>query len=162
VIMIYGLIAQMRLLFFLQRYMDGVIERHEGQFPILRRKGVPTLAPGDIVRFVTSNGAEANGVGHVVGQIAPGYQADIVLLDTRSFGRGEGEPAGHVVTNCSQGDVRTVMVAGQFRKRDGKMVGVDMEKMLSERIAARDRIYARAGEKPGQYKKAYWPWGAEH
>jgi cytosine/adenosine deaminase-related metal-dependent hydrolase len=162
VIMNYGLIAQMRLLFFLQRYMDGVIERHEGQFPILRRKGVPTLAPRDIVRFVTANGAEANGVGHVVGQIAPGFQADIVLLDTRAFGRGEGEPAGHVVTNCSQGDVRTVMVAGQFRKRDGKMVGVDMHKMLSERIAARDRIYARAGEKPGQYRKAYWPWGAEH
>jgi cytosine/adenosine deaminase-related metal-dependent hydrolase len=162
VIMNYGLIAQMRLLFFLQRYMDGVIERHEGQFPVLRRKGVPTLAPRDIVRFVTTNGAEANGVGHVVGQIAPGFQADIVLLDTRAFGRGEGEPAGHVVTNCSQGDVRTVMVAGQFRKREGKMVGVDMDKMLSERIAARDRIYARAGEKPGQYKKAYWPWGAEH
>jgi 5-methylthioadenosine/S-adenosylhomocysteine deaminase len=162
VIMNYGLIAQMRLLFFLQRYMDGAIERHEGQIPILRRNGVPTLAPNDIVRFVTTNGAEANGVGHVVGQIAPGFQADIVLMDTRAFGRGEGEPAGHLVTNCSQGDVRTVMVAGQFRKRDGKMVGVDMDKMLSERIAARDRIYARAGEKPGQYKKAYWAWGAEH
>lgn len=69
-------------------------------------------------------------------------------------------PWGHVVTNCSQGDIQTVMVAGQFRKRAGKMVGVNMEKMLSERIAARDRIYQRAGEKPGQYKKGYWAWGA--
>lgn len=160
VIMNYGLLAQMRLLFFLQRYMDGVIERHEGQFPVARREGVPTLSPRDILRFVTTNGAEANGVGDVVGQIAPGFQADIVLLDTRSFGRGEGDPAGHIVTNSSLGDIHTVMVAGAFRKRDGKMVGVNMEKMLSERIAARDRIYQLAGEKPGEYKKSYWPWGA--
>ena len=160
VIMNYGLIAQMRLLFFLQRYMDGIVERHEGQVPILRREGVPTLSPRDILRFVTTNGAAANGVEDVVGQIAPGFQADIILLDTRAFGRGEGDPAGHVVTNCSQGDIITVMVAGRFRKRDGKMVGVNMEKMLSERIAARDRIYQRAGEKPGEYKKGYWAWGA--
>jgi cytosine/adenosine deaminase-related metal-dependent hydrolase len=161
VIMNYGLIAQMRLLFFLQRYMDGIVERHEGQFPVSRRDGVPTLSPRDIVRFVTTNGAEANGVGHVVGQIAPGFQADIVLLDTRDFGRGEGDPAGHIVTNSSLGDIHTVMVAGQFRKRDGKMVGVDMRKMLSERIAARDRIYQRAGAEPGKYNKTYWNWGAD-
>jgi cytosine/adenosine deaminase-related metal-dependent hydrolase len=161
VIMNYGLIAQMRLLFFLQRYMDGIVERHEGQFPITRREGVPTLSPRDILRFVTTNGAEANGVGHVVGQIAPGFQADIVLLDTRDFGRGEGDPAGHIVTNSSLGDIHTVMVAGQFRKRDGKMVGVDMAKMLSERIAARDRIYQRAGAEPGKYNKTYWNWGAD-
>jgi cytosine/adenosine deaminase-related metal-dependent hydrolase len=140
--------------------MDGIVERHEGQFPIARREGVPTLSPRDILRFVTTNGAEANGVGDVVGQIAPGFQADIVLLDTRDFGRGEGDPAGHIVTNSSLGDIHSVMVAGQFRKRDRKMIGVDMPKMLSERIAARDRIYQRAGEQPGKYNKTYWNWGA--
>jgi 5-methylthioadenosine/S-adenosylhomocysteine deaminase len=114
------------------------------------------------VRFVTTNDAEANGLGHVVGQIAPGFQADIVLLDTRPFGCGEGEPAGHVVANCSQGDVRPVMVAGQFRNRDGKLLGVEMDTMLSERIAARDSIYAPRRGEGGQYKKAYWPWGPEH
>jgi hypothetical protein len=34
-----------------------------------------------------------------------------------------------------------------------------MKKMLSERVAARDRIYQRAGEVPGVIKKGYWPWG---
>src|SRR6185436_10872908 len=38
-----GLLPQMRLLHFLQRYMDGAIERHEGQVPVARRPGVPTF-----------------------------------------------------------------------------------------------------------------------
>ena len=50
----------------------------------------------------TTNAAEANGVGDVVGQLAPGVQADIVLRDTRGFGCGEGDPAGHIVANSGQ------------------------------------------------------------
>lgn len=159
VIMNYGLLHQMRLMFYLQRYMDGVVERHEGQVPVARRPGTPTFAARDIVRMTTTNCAEANGVGDIVGQIAPGFQADIVLLDTNLFGRAEGDPAGHVVTNSSSGDIDTVMVAGEFRKRAGKMVGVDMAKMLAAREAARDRIYKAAGEVPGKPKLGYWHWG---
>lgn len=161
VIMNHGLLAQMRLLFFLQRYMDGVIERHEAQSPVSRRPGVPTYSTRDVLRTTTTNCAEATGVGDIVGQIAPGYQADIVLMDTRNFGLAEGDPAGHVVHNSSIADIHSVMVAGKFRKRDGKMVGVDMGKMLAAREAARDRIYKAAGEVPGKPKLGYWHWG-EH
>ncbi|HEU5019199.1 MAG TPA: amidohydrolase family protein [Pseudolabrys sp.] len=156
VIMNFGLLPQMRLLYFLQRYMDGICERHEGQFPIARRPGVPTLTPRDLLRFGTTNGTAAIWIGDAVGQIAPGFQADLVLLDTRAFGRAEGDPAGHIVLNSSLGDVHTVMVAGEFRKRDGHMVGVDMSRMLTERQAARDRVYRSAGENPGKLHKTYW------
>ena len=154
-----GLLPQMRLLHFLQRYMDGAIERHEGQVPVVRRPGVPTLNPRNILEFATTNGAAALGIGDVVGQIAPGFEADIVLLDARNFGIAEGDPAGHIVLNSSSGDVDTVMVAGKFRKRGGMMVGVDLSKMLAARVAARDRIYKAAGEVPGGLHKSYWEWG---
>ena len=154
-----GLLPQMRLLHFLQRYMDGAIERHEGQVPVVRRPGVPTLNARNILEFATTNGAAALGIGDVVGQIAPGFEADIVLIDARNFGVAEGDPAGHIVLNSSSGDVDTVMVAGEFRKRDGKMVGVDMSKMLAARVAARDRVYNAAGEVPGGLHKTYWGWG---
>ena len=154
-----GLLPQMRLLHFLQRYMDGAIERHEGQVPVVRRPGVPTLNARNILEFATTNGAAALGIGDVVGQIAPGFEADIVLLDARDFGIAEGDPAGHIVLNSSSGDVDTVMVAGKFRKRGGKMVGVDMRKMLAARVAARDRVYKAAGEVPGGLRKTYWGWG---
>jgi cytosine/adenosine deaminase-related metal-dependent hydrolase len=154
-----GLLPQMRLLHFLQRYMDGAIERHEGQVPVVRRPGVPTLDARNILEFATTNGAAALGIGDAVGQIAPGFEADIVLLDARDFGIAEGDPAGHIVLNSSSGDVDTVMVAGKFRKRGGKMVGVDMSKMLAARVAARDRVYKAAGEMPGGLHKTYWGWG---
>ena len=153
-----GLLPQMRLMFFLQRYMDGVVERHEAQVPVKRRSGVPTFSPRDIVKIATQNGAKAIWIDDVVGQIAPGYQADLVLLDTRDFGLSEGDPAGHVVVNSSAGDVDTVMVAGEFKKRDGKMVGVDLAAMLAERQATRDRVYAKAGEVPGGLHKTFWSW----
>ena len=154
-----GLLPQMRLLHFLQRYMDGAIERHEGLVPVVRRPGVPTLHPRDILEIATVNGAGALGIGDVTGQIAPGFEADIVLMDTRNFGVAEGDPAGHIVLNSSSGDIDTVMVAGTFRKRGGKMLGVDMSKMLAARVAARDRIYKAAGEVPGGLHKTYWGWG---
>ncbi len=159
VIMNYGLHHQMRLCFYLQRYMDGVNERHEAQSPVSRRPGVPTFSTRDVLRTTTTNCAEANGVGDIVGQIAPGYQADLLLLDTSLFGRAEGDAAGHVVLNSSSGDIKSVMVAGEFRKRDGKMVGVDMAKMLAAREKARDHIYAGAGQVPGKPKLGYWHWG---
>ena len=159
VIMNLGLLPQMRLLHFLQRYMDGAIERHEGQFPVARRPGVPTLNPRDIVNFAIRNGAGALHIADCVGQIAPGFQADIVLLDTRKFGRAEGDPAGHVVLNSSTGDVDTVMVAGTMKKRNGEMIGVDHAAILKARDAARDRVYERAGEVIGDLHKTSWPWG---
>ena len=60
--------------------------------------------------------------------------------------------------NSSSGDVDTVMMAGNFRKRGGKMVGVELSKMLAARVAARDRIYKAAGEVPGGLHKSYWEW----
>jgi cytosine/adenosine deaminase-related metal-dependent hydrolase len=156
-----GLLPQMRLLHFLQRYMDGAIERHEGQVPVVRRPGVPTFDARNILEIATINGAGALGIGGVTGQVAPGFEADIVLLDARNFGIAEGDPAGHIVLNSSSGDIDTVMVAGKLRKRDGEMLGVDMGKMLAARVAARDRVYKAAGQVPGGLNKTYWVWGQE-
>lgn len=153
-----GLMPQMRVLYILQRFMDGIDERHEGHIPISRRPGVPAFSPRDIVKFATSNGGKALGIGEKVGQIAPGFQADLVLIDGREFGIAEGDPAGHVVLNSSAREVDTVMVAGEFRKRDGKMVGIDTGKVVTLRKAARDRVYASVGTRPGELKRNYWNW----
>jgi len=160
-IMNLGLLPQMRLLYLLQRYIDGMHERLEAQVPVARRPGVPTLTVRDIVRFATVNGQSALGVEDTVGQIAPGFQADLILMDTRTFGRAEGDPAGHVVLNSSAGDVDTVMVAGKLRKRDRRMVGVDTGKLLADREAVRDRAYAGAGETIGRMTRTHWEWSPQ-
>lgn len=161
VIINLGLMPQMRLIYILQRFMDGISERYEAHVPVTRRPGVPTLDPSDIVKFATSNGGKALGIGDKVGQIAQGYQADIVLIDGREFGISEGDPANHVVLNSSAAEVDTVMVAGEFRKRNRDMVGIDTRKALAKRVAARDRVYASFGTGPGELKRTYWNWAEE-
>ena len=52
-----GLLPQMWLMHSLQRYMDGVVERHEARVPNVRRKGTPTVSPRNILDFATVNGA---------------------------------------------------------------------------------------------------------
>lgn len=155
-----GVMPQMRILYILQRFMDGIEERHEGH-PFARRPGVPTFAPRDIVKFATANGGKALGIGDTVGQIAPGYQADLVLIDGRDFGISEGDPAGHIVLNSSAAEVDSVMVAGEFRKRDRKMVGIETGKVVKLREAARDRVYASVGTRPGELKRTYWNWAED-
>jgi cytosine/adenosine deaminase-related metal-dependent hydrolase len=152
-----GIMPQMRLLHFLQRYLDGMQERLEGQVPVARRPGVPTLTLRDIFRFGTTNGHAALGLASAVGEVAPGFQADLVLLDARTFGRAEGDPAAHVILNSSHGDVHSVLVAGEFRKRDGRLVGVDTERMVSERETARRRVFEAAGARP-QFDRTVWGW----
>ena len=156
-----GVMPQMRALYILQRVLDGINERYEGHYPVTRRPGVPTFSPRDIVEIATSNGGKAMGIGDVVGQIAPGYQADLVLFDGRDFGISEGDPAGHVVLNSSAGEIDSVMVAGEFRKRDGKMVGIETGKVVKLREAARDRVYASVGTRPGELKRTYWNWAED-
>jgi len=101
------------------------------------------------------------GLGDTIGQIAPGYQADLVLIDGRDFGIAEGDPAGHVVLNNSAAEIDTVMVAGEFRKRDHKMVGIETGKVVKLREAARDRVYASVGTRPGELKRTYWNWAED-
>lgn len=154
-----AVMTQMRLVYFLQRYMDGMHERLEGQVPVARRPGVPTFTARDVLRFGTVNGAAAVGLGEAVGRIAPGCQADLVLLDARRYGMADGDPAAHVVLNSSLADVHTVMVAGAVRKREGRMVGVDHAELVAAREAAAERVLASAGV--GEMRRTYWDWTRE-
>lgn len=100
----------------------------------------------DVLRMATTAGAEANGLGRQVGSLAVGKQADIVLLraDTLNV-LPVNDLAGAVVGGMDVSNVDTVLVAGQIRKRDGKLVGVDLQKLYAQVYAARDRVFARAG-----------------
>lgn len=154
-----GVFTQMRLLYLFQRYMDGVHERYEGHVPVARRPGWPQLSTGDVLRAGTSNGVAAIGLGSAVGQIAPGYAADIVLASTKPFGLSEGRLSAHLVMNATNADVDSVIVGGNFVKRDGQLVGIDQEKMLANRITSRDNVLSRAGDiGASTMQETWWPW----
>ena len=55
---------------------------------------------------------------------------------------------GTIVQAVDRSDVDTVMVAGQIRKRAGKLLGVDLAKLAADASASRDYLLDASGYRP--------------
>jgi 5-methylthioadenosine/S-adenosylhomocysteine deaminase len=55
---------------------------------------------------------------------------------------------GTIVQAVERSDVDTVMVAGEIRKRAGKLVGVDVAKLAADVTASRDYLLEASGYRP--------------
>jgi 5-methylthioadenosine/S-adenosylhomocysteine deaminase len=100
----------------------------------------------DVLRAATVNGARAAGLETSIGTLTPGKQADIVMLRTNGVAVFPVTNAiGTIVQAVERSDVDTVMVGGRFRKRGGKLIGVDIEKLAAEVIASRDYLLEASG-----------------
>lgn len=100
----------------------------------------------DVLEFATIEGARANGLERKVGMLKPGMDADIILMRTdRPNVMPMNNAVGAVVTSMTPANVDTVIIAGKMVKRDGKLVGIDMNKVYQLGRAAQDRAYKAAG-----------------
>src|SRR5262245_63953820 len=74
---------------------------------------------------------------NIIGQLAPGFKADIVFLDLTNINYVPlNEPLLHVVFVEDGTGVDRVMVGGRVLVEDGKVLGVDMTKLAAEANAA--------------------------
>lgn len=107
---------------------------------------VPGPAPDpmtvyDVLKMATVGGASANHVSNKAGSLTPGKEADIVLIQADDISMGPLNNAyGQVVTGASVQNVDTVIIGGKIKKRKGKLVDVDVERILKRARASRDRI----------------------
>lgn len=100
----------------------------------------------EIVEYATLEGARANGLGDKVGSLTVGKQADLILLRTDTINVAPvNDPVGAVVLGMDTSNVDTVFVAGQIKKRHGKLVGVDPAHLLERASASRDYLNATIG-----------------
>jgi 5-methylthioadenosine/S-adenosylhomocysteine deaminase len=100
----------------------------------------------DVLRAATANGARAAGLPTTIGTLAPGKQADIIMLRTNGVGVFPmTNVIGTIVQAVERSDVDTVMVAGRLRKRGGKLIGVDIEKLAADAVASRDYLFEASG-----------------
>jgi cytosine/adenosine deaminase-related metal-dependent hydrolase len=83
-----------------------------------------------VVRWATQGGADALGMGSLIGSITPGKRADLVLIknDSSPVMFPILHPYGHVVFQAGRGDVHTVMVDGKVVKYDHQLRGADLAK----------------------------------
>lgn len=106
---------------------------------------LPVLA-SDVLNFATINGANACGLGGVTGSLKAGMKADIMLINTNSLNLlPYNNPVSAVVEAAHIGNVDTVIVDGEIKKRHGQLTGLDMRAVCRQANQARDRLFARAG-----------------
>ena len=79
----------------------------------------------------TIQGARAIKMEDKVGSIAVGKLADLVIFDTQSPGMicaAVHDPVAAIVLHSNSADITDVIIDGKFRKRNGELVGIQVEK----------------------------------
>jgi 5-methylthioadenosine/S-adenosylhomocysteine deaminase len=134
------LFTQMRALLSSDRELETIRVAKEG--------GRPTLLPTrDVLEFGTVQGARATGLDRKVGTIAPGKRADVILIDLDDIAviPRIKDPVGTALLIAHPGNVSWVFVDGIIRKREGKLVGANIENIRKRAQSSYEYLYAKAG-----------------
>jgi len=99
----------------------------------------------EVLRYATVDGARVVGLGDKVGVLAPGRQADVILLRTdRPNVWPINDPIGAVVWGMDTSNVDSVFVAGRALKRQSELL-FDYAHVRDLVVAAQGRVIAAAG-----------------
>lgn len=113
--------------------------------------------------LATRNGGLALGRKNL-GVISPGAKADIVVWDGRSPSMlGWADPVAAIILHASVGDIRHVLVDGELKKRDGRLVIEGYAGIQDRFLASAKRIQATLKKTPlpsreGSFRTGY-PYG---
>jgi 5-methylthioadenosine/S-adenosylhomocysteine deaminase len=99
--------------------------------------GDPTVMPvAEALTIATRESATVYGLADDLGHLAPGFLADVVLIDlSGAHNQPPHDPAANLVYSTRASDVRTVICNGEILMRDGVLLTLDL-----------DEIRARVGE----------------
>jgi cytosine/adenosine deaminase-related metal-dependent hydrolase len=103
----------------------------------------------DALEWATINGADALGLAGTTGSLTPGKQADIIIVGGKDHlsGHPVPDPVAQLIFYTTPGVIDTVMVAGKIVKRDGKLTGADLPKLLSRLEESAREIRQRVAER---------------
>jgi 5-methylthioadenosine/S-adenosylhomocysteine deaminase len=137
-------IGQLRIMFNVQGFLDGAMERSfstvVGRRPPVR-PGVPLMTPRRLLETATVEAARVLGLDDRIGSLTPGKRADIVLIGKGPFGDSVADdPCAHVLLQTSPRDIDTVMVDGKIRVQSGVLADFDAGEAAGMILAARRRI----------------------
>jgi 5-methylthioadenosine/S-adenosylhomocysteine deaminase len=102
----------------------------------------------EVLECATVNGAACAGLSDKCGSLAPGKEADIVMIRTDDINLYPSNHAlGTVVAAADIKNVDTVIVGGVIRKGGGKVLGVNWPKLRAQIDESREYLFQKAGYK---------------
>jgi len=106
------------------------------------------LSAEDVLLMATEGSARALGLEKQIGQISPGFKADLVFLDDTAIQYTPlNNPVRQVIFHENGSGVRDVMVGGKFVVRNHRPTGLNYEDLRTQVAEAMDRIRVKIAEK---------------
>ncbi|GLF95361.1 amidohydrolase family protein [Streptomyces yaizuensis] len=104
------------------------------------------ISTHDVLDFATAQGARTIGLADVTGSLTVGKEADLLVIRAEDINNMPlNDAVGTVVLGSDARNIDTVFVAGQVRKWDGRLLGVDLPALRAEAAASRARILGTDG-----------------
>ncbi|MGH9640667.1 MAG: amidohydrolase family protein, partial [Bryobacteraceae bacterium] len=99
--------------------------------------------------WITTEGARMLRMADRIGSLSPGKQADLVMIRATDLNVWPvHDPVATVVTQASLANIDSVMIAGEWRKRAGKLLFPAIEGVKRELQRSGQRILAELGWTP--------------
>jgi cytosine/adenosine deaminase-related metal-dependent hydrolase len=106
------------------------------------------LTVRDALRWATANGAHAMRLERHIGSLTPGKHADIIVIGgSRLNMTPMADPVGCLVAQANASNVEHVLVAGRFVKRDGALLGVDLDAAGELATTASEEVLGRIADR---------------
>lgn len=134
--------AQMRLGLQFERCMRNDVINAENRMPEHL-----DLTVRDALRWATANGAHAIGLEDRIGSLAVRKQADLIVIGGGRLNMTPmADPVGCLVAQANPSNVKHVLVAGRFVKRDGDLCGIELNRALELAGAASERVQKKISD----------------
>jgi cytosine/adenosine deaminase-related metal-dependent hydrolase len=99
------------------------------------------MTTAEALAAITREGARACWLDATTGSIAPGKQADVILVRATDLNLAPaGDTVATIVGGAHAGNVDTVIVGGRVVKRAGRIQGIDTSTIVAHLHATRDRL----------------------
>jgi 5-methylthioadenosine/S-adenosylhomocysteine deaminase len=103
----------------------------------------------DVLYCATQAGAHCAGLDDKIGSLAPGKEADLIMIRTDAINLYPSNNAiGTVVQAAERSNVDTVIIGGRVRKYRGQVVGLDMVALKAMIDESRNHLFTAVGYKP--------------
>jgi cytosine/adenosine deaminase-related metal-dependent hydrolase len=139
------MLTQARIALGIQRSLDNVAHREQhGTIP-----PTSTITTREALAWVTVEGARMLQMQDRIGSLAAGKQADLVVIRASDLNmQPVHDPVSSVVFQASLANIDSVMVAGQWKKRGGKLLAGDLSVDLQKLRASGEKITRAMGLRP--------------